>query len=406
MKKILIAALFCVHVYGDATVESCDLKNIKEFNKKVLAGNPVAQRAYLEIGAANALIDEAKQRPNPQAMFEAVENNGVEESGARVKLMHTIELGGKRQARIKRSRAQAALLGTQADLDREKSEIDSLLVYQRAAQLEVLIGAMKEARGTFSKVIKKLSSAKRLNPEEKVSLSTLRLAYNDYAARLNDLKNEEELLAGQASFMSSCSLKSFSYSEPNFKELKNKALSLNLKKGPGALAAKDIELAQGEVDVANSLGNTNLKIGPILGYDWRNGNQAFAAGIGITFDAQVFHRNQGGRELAAKNLLSKKKRSRNQITSLKIRLENQERIYQHSLGFYNSMPNLKSIHAYHQEVEGLFERGVVGIPMIIEAHRQYVDYIESRFETENDIFLALKEMVLLSGDKNLFTGLF
>ncbi len=97
------------------------------------------------------------------------------------------------------------LRNAQIEMSLFNSNLNASIDYQRVAQLNVTIASVKEAIQTFDKIIRKLSSRKRLNPEETVSLSTLRLASNDYKAQLNDLENEKTLLVGKINFLSSCS---------------------------------------------------------------------------------------------------------------------------------------------------------------------------------------------------------
>ena len=116
--------------------------------------------------------------------------------------------------------------------------------------------------------------------------------------------------------------------------------------------------------------------------------------------------NYGGKLQASKNLLAQQKIAKNNISLLKRKLNNQLKVYHQSLKTYQAMPSLSKIAKFHNEAEQLFRRGVVSIPMIIESHRQYVDYMDSRFETENDILNALMEIYIITGKKKLIEKLF
>ena len=109
-------------------------------------------------------------------------------------------------------------------------------------------GCWKKAIQTFDKITRKLSSRKRLNPEETVSLSTLRLASNDYKAQLNDLENEKTLLTGKVSFLSSCTKVSPKYYYLNFKKIKFSPVE---DKSNGLLNLEDlkVDLEIGELDI-------------------------------------------------------------------------------------------------------------------------------------------------------------
>ena len=104
--------------------------------------------------------------------------------------------------------------------------------------------------------------------------------------------------------------------------------------------------------------------------------------------------------------MAQRKVARNNISLLKIKLRKLLKIYHQSLKTYQEMPSLSQITTFHTEAESLFRRGVVSIPMTIESHRQYVDYMDSRFETENDILKAIKEIYLITGKESLIDELF
>ena len=70
------------------------------------------------------------------------------------------------------------------------------------------------------------------------------------------------------------------------------------------------------------------------------------------------------------------------------------------------MPTLKQVDKEHTRTERLFSRGVVSISMTIESHRQLIDFLTSRFETENDLLDTYGKITLIDGDLNSFESLF
>ena len=69
------------------------------------------------------------------------------------------------------------------------------------------------------------------------------------------------------------------------------------------------------------------------------------------------------------------------------------------------MPNLKELENKHLKVEKLFSRGVVSIPMTIESHRQQVEFIKSKFDTENDVLNTYGKILLIDGNITAFEKL-
>jgi len=167
-----------------------------------------------------------------------------------------------------------------------------------------------------------------------------------------------------------------------------------------------VEVAKKELNREKSLAYSDLLVGPIVGYESRGADQFVSAGIGVTFNAPFLNTNEGGKLEASRNLMAQRKVARNNISLLKIKLRKLLKIYHQSLKTYQEMPSLSQITTFHTEAESLFRRGVVSIPMTIESHRQYVDYMDSRFETENDILKAIKEIYLITGKESLIDELF
>ena len=401
-----LVILIWAALLGAQAKDSCEYQNIREYKKKLFSSNPVLDQVKLQKELTSSFMEKAKQRPNPAVEFEYTRGDdfGLDIHNYDLKLLHVIELGDKREARIESSLARADLEIKQYELYGSRKGLENLLNYQRVAQLEILIEAMEEAVDTFRSIIKKLASRSRLNPEEKVSLSTLKLALNDYKARLNDLKNEQDLLIGEVAFMSECEKPSFRYISMIYPKIENFELSET--QGMAAIEKEKVQVAKNELNREKSLAYSDLMVGPIVGYESRGADQFVSAGIGITFNAPFLNTNEGGKLEASRNLMAQRKVARNNISLLKIKLRKQLKVYHQSLKAYREMPSLSQISKFHSEAERLFRRGVVSIPMIIESHRQYVDYMDSRFETENDILNALKEIYLITGKESLIDELF
>ena len=401
----LWALLFVGAMLAEAG-ETCQFKSIEEFKKKLLSPNPVTEEIELKKERASVMTELAKQRPNPtvELEYERDDQFGVEANTYRVKALHTVELGGKRNARINRASAEKKMIEQELELSKASFLVDALIDYRRAQQLDLQISALKEAIKTYKDIIQKLSRRKRLTPEERVSLSTLRLALGDFEGRLHELVHEMETLVVKISYWASCARPSFDYTV--FKYQKLPEYNLDPKKGLASLALKDLEIAKKEFEEQNSLGFSNLAVGPILAYQEQGSEDAFSAGIGVTFNAPVFHTNTGGKALAAKKVNEKELGARNQVKLARLKLNKELHVYEHSLNALKKMPDPKVVSKQHHEAEKLFRRGVVSIPMVIESHRQHIEYLGAWFEIENDILNSLKEIYLLTERQEILKKIF
>ena len=385
--------------------EACNIKTAKDFYYHISNRGPILEEVLKKRSQADASIEIAKQRPNPELDFEYLKGDefGIDVNTFSVSAKHVIEFGNKRDKRVENAENISKFSKQQLDIKLYKLNIDSTINFQRVAQLELTIDAVKEAIFTFNKIVKKLSRRKRLNPEETVSLSTLRLASNDYKAKLNDLENERSLIEGRISYLAGCKALSPNYSNLNYKPMTNDNKSN--KSGLLKLEQLKIDIAKSNLEVEKSLGYSNISVGPVVEYQNAGSDEFVSGGISVSFALPLFQTNDGGKLEASKKLIAQKVESKNQTNLLLIKRSRLVDKFNRSLSTLNQMPSLKTLENEHQKVEKLFSRGVVSISMAIESHRQLIDFLISRFETENDVLNTYGNITLIDGDLTSFKSL-
>lgn len=392
-----------------ANTNQCQPKNIFEFYNKLNQNNPIQEQIQKRMKEIDTNINIAKQRPNPVFDFEYLKGNqfGVDTNNVSASIQHVFEYGSKRARRIEEAELATEIQKKQLALEGLDSNVSYVLKYQRLAQLDALIEAVKEAIETFDDVIRRLNSRNALNPEERVSLSTLRLAASDYRAKLNDLENEQTLLKGDLFFFTGCENIRPSYMQLNYKSIISplKEIASN-ENGLINLQLLRVRHAEAELAVQKSLGYSDIAIGPAFEYETEGRDKFISGGVAITFDIPLFHTNNAGKKNALRKLVAQKVESKNTINNLSIKQNRLIEKYLRSIKVLTEMPSLKTLHKQHQEVERLFSRGIVSIPMTIESHRQHIDFLESRFETENDLLVSLEEIVFIKGSTELLEKLF
>jgi len=382
--------------------EACNIKTAKDFYYHISNRGPILEEVLKKRSQADASIEIAKQRPNPELDFEYLKGDefGIDVNTFSVSAKHVIEFGNKRDKRVENAENISKFSKQQLDIKLYKLNIDSTINFQRVAQLKITIDAVKEAIFTFNKIIKKLSRRKRLNPEETVSLSTLRLASNDYKAKLNDLENERSLIEGRISYLAGCKALSPNYSNLNYKPMTNDNNSN--KSGLLKLEQLKIDIAKSNLEVEKSLGYSNISVGPVVEYQSAGSDEFVSGGISVSFALPLFQTNDGGKLEASKKLIAQKVESKNQTNLLLIKRSRLVEKFNRSLSTLNQMPSLKTLENEHQKVEKLFSRGVVSISMAIESRRQLIDFLISRFETENDVLNTYGNITLIDGDLTSF----
>ena len=388
---------------------NCNFKSIHDFYHILNSNNPIQEQIKKRISEAESSIDLAKQRPNPVIDTEYLKGNqfGIDINNFQVTAQHVYEFGSKRRRRIEEAELSASIQKRLLNLKGVETTVGYALKYQRVAQLSVLIDAVKEAISTFEKVIGKLSSRTGLTPEERVSLLTLRLASSDYKAKLNDLENEKTLLGGDLSFITACESFNPQYSSLPYGQLLSPLKNLSSSES-GLVNVEDLKIkhAEAELAVQKSLGYSNIAVGPVVEYQTQGNDKFLSAGVAVTFDLPLFHTNDAGKLNAARRMVAQKTESTNTIRNLNIKKAMLIKKYERSVQVLSKMTTLEKLNKQHAEIERLFARGIVSIPMTIESHRQHIDFLESRFETENDLLVSLEEIVFIRGETQLLEDLF
>jgi len=402
---LLVSSITCA---GTNSTSSCDVKNIRDFYNRVKSNGPLLHEANSKKEEFQTTIDIARQRPNPNMDIKYLQGN---QSGSNIKnyslsANHIFEFGDKRDKRIAKAKSFHKLKMTEIDLSLFHSNLHAAISYQRVAQLNITIESVKEAIFIFDKLITKLSSRKRLNPEETISFSTLILATNDYKAQLNDFENDKTLLLGKIQFLADCSSLN-----PIYKNLKYSKMNVSnstLGKA-GLLKLEDfkVDLAIGELEVQKSKAFSDISIGPTIVFQGKSetSDSYTSAGISVSFALPLFHSNDGGKFNALKKVSNQKLVSKNKKKRLTIHRENLVTKYNRSLNTLSKMPRLKELEDKHRKVEKLFSRGLVSISMTIESHRQQIEFLKSKFETENDVLDTFFEIHLIDGNTNSIESL-
>lgn len=401
--RLSVMLLLSIMVRAIFAAQDCKVADVKDFYNYISKSNPSAQEVEQDKMVLKAQIERAKQRPNPNINLQVLNADRllVATRIYNFSAQHIVELGDKRGKRIELASAAKDLNESRLGLDLYNSNTRHMLYYQRGAQLKLLIKSIKEAIKTFDEIIGKLSKRKRLTPEESVSLSTLKMANNDYKIQLNKYETQLELLVGELQFVAGCEGISPVYHNLIFPQDWGHSND-NEKYGLMKLEDLKLKVADSQLMVERSLGYSNLEIGPSLKYQRLNGNKFLLVGVSITFDLPLFNTNDGGKAKAKAMLLSQKIKAKNTKNRLSIKRDRLLHKYNRTLSTYLSLPSLTSLERKHSQVERYFSRGIVSIPMTIESHRQQIEFLKSRFEIENDLIETLAMIGMIDGDQSPF----
>lgn len=405
MKKLQwIGSSIFLALSTTALAGPCDsLTSVESVVECALESAPDMIRAKTEAQRAEALGDQASQRPNPE--FSADGTYGLQLGdkvwNVNAAVTHTVEIGGKRSARIERAdgefaRAQAELLRA-----KERTLMETLKILNRMRQISNEAHVLDEALDTFTKILKQYFRKSALGPEQQVSLSIFQLAESDYRLRRNSLEIETTTLKQQISVLMGrkVDLPISALPEPRSK-WPNFGENGEAEKWSGSwmgIPRADLKIAQADLELARSNSWSNFRLGPSYQYQAQGPIAAHMWGANLTFDLPLFHMNGGGREVAHRELF-KAEQGLN-VTTREIQANRAVLLerYKSTVEVLSKSVSRQEMEKRHRNVESLFERGVISSSLVIEAHRQMADFTRERNVQELSLLEALWQLQALEG---------
>ncbi len=381
------------------------INTLKDILLCATENHPDLIRGKGSLKQADSLEYQASQRPNPELNVKSVygKNSGESIVGNEFNLAHTFEIGGKRAARIGKANAEKEQVSSEFIKTKENVYISVLRTLYRIRQVHSEMNALDEALDTFSKLKKMYKSRPRLAPEQEVSLNVFQLAEGDYKLRKSNLEAEEYALERSIEVAIGEDFPHKDSILPERKQNWPEFLANNEFKGSQMrLTQSELKNAQAEVELARSNSWPDLKIGPTIQSQTEGSHTYLTYGLNVTLPIPLFQANEGGRAVAetglsrAEQSLELRKKELNQEYKI---LQNQ---YQKATKSLKESASLSEMERKHLTVDKQFARGVISTSLIIEAHRQMLDFTKAQNEQELMALEALLRLQALQG--NLFEG--
>ena len=148
------------------------------------------------------------------------------------------------------------------------------------------------------------------------------------------------------------------------------------------MAREGLELARANLELEKSNSYPSLQIGPSYEYSKVNINQTTTVGLTLTMDLPFYNINGGGRAKAAKDILNASINLKNNEREGRIDLNSWIMKYDQYRKSLNSVANNSALDKKHKKIEALFKRGIISTSLVIESHRQLIEFTTTRFEFE------------------------
>ena len=399
--KLYIISLIVSSVLTESSLASCDFKSPNELLESFKTSHPQVVENNSSINVSEKWVEVAKQRPNPEFQAQGMKGEEIDGDVDRISLsvMHTIELGGKRTSRIdfadsKRKQFKASVQDSNEDV-----LIDAVLKAYRLRQVKELIPIYEEAYEAFNKILKVKLKRKSLSPEEQVEKETLVLATNDYRLKVSKLNSEKINLSRHLSFFvgEDCDLKQDSL--PQNVDL---ARSFSLKKETPSysklqVAINNLETAKMKLELERSNAYPDLKVGPAFETETINGKNYQSIGLSISMDLPILSTNSGSKGQAFEQMNTARVRYKNIKREASLDLEAWIEKYNALGSSLKTIATREDLDKKHLKIERLFKRGVISTAMIIESHRQLIEFANTRNEFELGAAEALWNIYKING---------
>jgi len=394
--KILIFCMTMLMVLPvRAQGQDCILKKSQDLLDCALARHPEIQEADISLERDQMLKKIARQRENPELESRVVSGDDGETLQTEATLLHTVELGGKRRARIRQAQVQGKLASINFKRTQEEIAMQVVLTAHRLRQIRTEKRLTRENTETFNTIIASYKSRSILSPEQQVSLSVFEAGKQEMAFKTAALAGEEGELMNNLVIATGATAEEINRvlpgekkKWPSFSEKEDTESSVE------SQAAAELELATENVKLARSGAWPNLKLGPTVETERLLGDNSILAGGSLQIPLPILSHNRGNKAYA--QLEEKRARLHYDGVRGKTELIRQNAHYRYKLALQavrQTIPSTKS----HENMDELFHRGLVTTSLMIEAHRQNLELAELRHARELEALQSMWELLILDG---------
>lgn len=367
--------------------------------------HPQLRQAVLEEARSRAELSKAGQFLNPELETDGAYGRSLGDDLIEVDaaLMIPIELGGKRSAR--KATAEGGLNLAQARLYETRVEVATEIVAQLVELRQTIfeLEVVDEGLKTFNQIISRYQKRPSLSPEDEVALEVFKLAKADYELHRTDDQSQKEEIAANLMLATGLSSESIESALPDSRDLSSwpkfempKTLD-QLKSANLQVAKAELKKAQAEREMERSESWPTVSIGPRYIYGNEGGLVTHQYGAALSLPLPLFSLNRGGRELGKRG---EELASHNlEVTKRSSELEYERLLKKYSdhLSLLKKLPSLLSVQKSHEKIERQVRRGLISSALIIEAHRQLLDFVESYHEQEVEAYRVLWSIYGMEG---------
>lgn len=367
-----------------------------------LTNHPDVKRASAARAQAAALEDVALQRPNPDLESRGLWGRSQEGQLNKVEgaLLHTFELGGKRESRAERARAER--LRADAELLKSKEEValETVAALFRLRQIRDEAGIIEKTLDSISGIRRQLKSRPRLTPEQEASLEVFDLAEDDANLRKAGLDGEAAALIRSIELAISTPLPTEAAVLPSAKTVWPALPDAS----PGALAGSvflragaELQTARADVSLSRSAAYPDMKAGPAMERDGEGSTVRQSYGFSLALPLPLYQRNAAGCKAAELGFTTAELGQAAAQKSVEAERAKQLARYRAAVRALKTAPANDVVQAKLLRLQESASRGLVPNSLVIETYRQIFELTKSRHEAELVAVQALWKVYIVEG---------
>lgn len=384
--------------------EICVSKTFKALVQCLLREHPETKMAALLEERAEGERSDGRKLANPEVEYESVKGKflGDTQGTNKVAVSYPIEIFGQRGARVSLGDATSNLTRTEKVKSQHEVLIEVVLNLYRYSQILTEIEVVEEGLTAYSKVIRMLGGRPKLTPEHQVSLSVFKLAEGDFRFKKTNLVSEQRKVEDFFSHVPGFQISKFKSILPpkkqDWPEIKSTA---NIEDSPYYKAHQyELDKAKAVDDGARAKTWPTFKASVISENNIDGANDYNATGFGISAEIPLLSWNGGERKAA---------RAEKMRAEFEAEIGKKDIINERSrlLEFYNNSKrelvfSIKNddVDKKHRNVDSLYYRGLIPSSLMVEAHRQLLDFTTSQNEIEIKALESLMKIKALDGNLN------
>lgn len=373
-----------------------------------MENHPDVVRAIGTYKQGSLLEGVARQRPNPEFVGKSIYGSGSGEttSTTDIDLLHTFELGGKRDSRIRQAESQSQILNIEVERTRAEVFEKTISSLYRLRQLKDESAILDESLETFGRIQKFFKNRPHLSPEQEASLGVFQLAQGDAELRkaavrsqIRELEKGLDLAVGKQIEFKTSLLPSALVKWPTVGVIGDTSALVHGADLKSAFAS--LKSAQADLEAAKSLGWPDLKIGPSWERQAQGGGVTNAFGLTLAFPLPLYQTNGAGKSYASLGVERAQREAALRKSALEVERDVLLSRYNDSVSAMTKAFDVATLDKKHKSLEGMFNRGLIPSQLVIESHRQLLDFVKSRNEHELTAIEALARIRAIDGTQFL-----